>query len=153
MRVGARDAFVKTIRLVGSAGTDGGVDSVGRAAKHGKVQRDSTIAARNRLQVHCIKACRIICVARESIGVSLDDGLCNCVVVGRKHLQHERHEAIRTQNTLQLLRVGARGAFIKTIRLVGGAGTDGGVDSVTGIVKHNKLQGDNAIATSLSFQF
>ena len=75
MRVGARCAFVKAIRLVGGAGTDGGVDSVGRAVEHTKVKRDGTITTRNRLQVHCIETCRIIRVACESVGVSLDDGL------------------------------------------------------------------------------
>ena len=153
LRVSARGAFVKPILLIGGAGTDGSADGVGRTAQHSKVQRDDTIATRNRLQVGGIETFRVIRVARESVGISLDDGLRNCVIVGWKHLQHERHKAIRTRNTLQPLRVSARGAFVKSILLVGGAGTNGGVDSVTGIVKHVKFEGDDAIATSRPFQF
>ena len=147
LRVSARGAFVKTILLVGGAGADSGADRIGRTVQHGKVQRDDTITTRNRLQMDGIETFRVIRVARKSVGISLDDGLRNCVIVGWKHLQHERHKAIRTRNTLQPLRVSARGAFVKSILLVGGAGANGGTDGIGRTAQNGKVQRNDTIAT------
>ena len=128
------------------------MDSVGRAAEHGKTQRDDTIATRNRLQMGSIEASRIIRVACESIGVTLDNGLCDCVVVGREHLQHECYEAISSRRILQLLRIGARCAYVKTILLVGYTLAYFSADGDACILVNVEIQSDDAIAPFTSSQ-
>ena len=112
---------VESIVIVGIPLTDGVVYCHRIGWQLFQYQRNNTITT--------IDACPLItvCATRTYIEpvlivcFSWAEHIPDSVVVGRKHLQHERHQAIRTRSTPQLLRIGACGAFVKTILLVGGA--------------------------------